>query len=136
MSNLTNTILHQYSQLSDLDSVCGKSYHLVNVIRSVWPKAVTSSVAFCVYSFDFLITKHPRPKTVERGRNIIPKAMMIFDFEIIYQKGSKMPANFLSQNVVDLIKVDLIVDLEKYEMDQNRDQEDWIKGISCSTTHQ
>jgi hypothetical protein len=35
--------------------------------------------------------------------------------------------------VVDLINVDLIVDLEKGEMDKNRDQEDWIKGIKNFT---
>jgi hypothetical protein len=34
------------------------------------------------------------------------EAMNTYDFEIIYQKGSEMPADYLSQNVVDSIQIE------------------------------
>jgi hypothetical protein len=37
--------------------------------------------------------------------NQMQEAMNQFDFEIVYQKGSEMPANFLSRNVVEIIQV-------------------------------
>jgi hypothetical protein len=54
------------------------------------------------------------------------ESMMTFNFDIIYQKGSEMPADFLSQNVVYAIKVNLNVGLERDEMEKTQDQEDWI----------
>jgi hypothetical protein len=38
--------------------------------------------------------------------NQIQEAMNQFDFEIVYQKGSEMPVNFLSRNVVEMIQAD------------------------------
>ncbi|MGV0994312.1 MAG: reverse transcriptase domain-containing protein, partial [Mycobacterium sp.] len=37
--------------------------------------------------------------------NRMQEAMLQYDFEIIYQKGSEMPADFLSRNVVNVINV-------------------------------
>ena len=39
--------------------------------------------------------------------NRLQEAMLTFDFEIVYKKGSEMPADFLSRNmVVDSISFD------------------------------
>ncbi len=42
-------------------------------------------------------------KVHTRTLNQLQEAMNIFDFEIVYKKGSEMPADFLSQNVIDSI---------------------------------
>ena len=59
--------------------------------------------------------------------NRMQEAMLEFDFEIIYQKGSEMPADFLSRNVVDMISA--ISDDEEMEKLQN--EETWIKEIKA-----
>ncbi len=38
-----------------------------------------------------------------RTLNRLQEAMNTFDFQIVYKKGSEMPANFLSQNFIDSI---------------------------------
>jgi hypothetical protein len=38
-----------------------------------------------------------------RALNWLQEAMNTFDFEIIYKKGSEMPDDFLSRNVIDSI---------------------------------
>ncbi len=40
-------------------------------------------------------------KVHSRTLNCLQEAMTTFDFEIVYKKGSEMPANFLSRNVID-----------------------------------
>ena len=47
--------------------------------------------------------------------------MLEYDFEIIYQKGSKMLADFLSRNVVEMIEMVEILDDEKMEKWKNLD---------------
>jgi hypothetical protein len=42
-------------------------------------------------------------KVHTRTLNHLQEAMNTFDFEIVYKKGSEMPADFLSQNVIDSI---------------------------------
>ena len=44
-------------------------------------------------------------KKHERTLNRIKEAFMEWDFTIQYKKGSKMPADFLSRNVVEAIKI-------------------------------
>ena len=45
-------------------------------------------------------------KVHTRTLNRLQEAMNEFDFEIVYKKGSEMPADFLSRNVVDAISWD------------------------------
>jgi hypothetical protein len=42
-------------------------------------------------------------KVHTRTLNKLQEAMNSFNFEIVYKKGSEMPANFLSQNVINTI---------------------------------
>ncbi len=44
--------------------------------------------------------------------------MNLFSFDIIYQQGSEMPANFLSRNAVDAIQFDL----STYAQEQDKDE--------------
>jgi hypothetical protein len=74
----------------------------------------------------------------------IQEAILKYDFEIIHQKGSEMPAYFLSQNVVSQLHQNRINSLkfddQKLELDEV--QEPWIKdikdwmmtGTQCKTT--
>ena len=55
--------------------------------------------------------------------NRMQEAMLEYDFEIIYQKGSEMPADYLSRNVVDLVHCD------DEEMVKAQEEEIWIKEI-------
>jgi len=43
--------------------------------------------------------------------------MNLFSFEIIYKNGDEMPADFLSQNAVDAINIDLT----SFAQEQNKD---------------
>ena len=61
----------------------------------------------------------------------IQEAMLNFDFEIMYQKGSEMPADFLSRNVVDMVNF-MTDDNESMAFTQN--QEPWIKEIKAWMT--
>ena len=47
-------------------------------------------------------------KVHTRTLNRLQEAMNSFDFKIIYKKGSKMPADFLSRNVIDTISWDIL----------------------------
>ena len=47
--------------------------------------------------------------------NRLQEAMLTFDFEIVYKKGSEMPANFLSRNMV--------VDSITFNKDKIRDEQ-------------
>jgi hypothetical protein len=51
------------------------------------------------------------------------EAMNTYDFEIIYQKGSEMPADYLSRNVVNSIQI------EDGQMEKAQDAEEWISDI-------
>jgi hypothetical protein len=42
-------------------------------------------------------------KVHTRNLNRLQEAMNSFDFDIVYKKGSKMPANYLSRNLVSAI---------------------------------
>jgi hypothetical protein len=55
--------------------------------------------------------------------NPMQEAMNTYDFEIIYQKGSEMPADYLSQNIVDSIQI------EDGQMEKAQDAEEWISDI-------
>ncbi len=61
----------------------------------------------------------------------IQEAMIKYDFEIMYQKGSEMPADFLSRNVVSQLRQKCINSLQfedqDFELEQNK--EPWIKEI-------
>jgi glutaredoxin-related protein len=61
----------------------------------------------------------------------IQEAILKYNFEIIHQKGSEMPACFLSQNVVSQLHQNRINSLkfddQKLELDEV--QEPWIKDI-------
>jgi hypothetical protein len=61
----------------------------------------------------------------------IQEAMLKYDFEIIFQKGSKMPADFLSQNVVSQLRQKRINSLQFEDQDFKLKQykEPWIKEI-------
>jgi hypothetical protein len=61
----------------------------------------------------------------------IQEAMLKYDFEIIYQEGSKMPADFPSQNVVSQLKQKRINSLqfENQDFELEQDKEPWIKEI-------
>jgi len=52
--------------------------------------------------------------------NRLQEAMLHYDFEIVYQKGSEMPADFLSRNVVNRIQMD------NKQWQQEQDNEEWI----------
>ena len=58
-------------------------------------------------------------KTLNRRQ----EAMNTYDFEIIYQKGSEMPADYLSRNVVNSIQI------EDGQMEKAQDAEEWISDI-------
>jgi recombinational DNA repair protein RecR len=58
-------------------------------------------------------------KTLSR----MQEAMNTYNFEIIYQKGSEMPADYLSQNVVESIQI------EDGQMEKAQDTEEWISDI-------
>jgi hypothetical protein len=49
--------------------------------------------------------------------------MNTYDFEIIYQKGSEMPADYLSRNVVDSIQI------RDGQMEKAQDAKEWISEI-------
>ncbi len=49
--------------------------------------------------------------------NRLHQMMNLFSFEVIYKKGDKMPADFLSRNAVDAIQFDL----RAYAKEQNKD---------------
>ncbi len=49
--------------------------------------------------------------------------MNTYDFEIIYQKGSEIPADYLSRNVVDSIQI------EDWQMEKAQDAKEWIADI-------
>jgi hypothetical protein len=55
--------------------------------------------------------------------NQMQEAMSTYDFEIIYQKGSEMLADYLSQNVVNSIQI------EDGQMEKDQDAEEWISDI-------
>ena len=55
--------------------------------------------------------------------NRMQEAMNTYDFEIIYQKGSEMPADYLSRNVVNSIQI------EDGQMEKALDAEEWISDI-------
>ena len=57
--------------------------------------------------------------------NRMQEAMLTYDFEIRYQKGSEMPADFLSRNVVELIQLD------NKTLQRNQNKEEWIKEIKA-----
>jgi hypothetical protein len=50
--------------------------------------------------------------------NRLQQMMNLFSFDIIYKQGSKMPADFLSQNAVDAIQFDL----STYAKEQDKDE--------------
>ena len=50
--------------------------------------------------------------------NRLQQMMNVFDFEIIYKKGSEMPADFLSRNAVDSIGLDL----KEFSLEQDKDE--------------
>ena len=54
-----------------------------------------------------------------------------YNFEIIYQKGSEMPADFLSWNVVSQLRQKHINSLqfENQDFELEQDKEPWIKEI-------
>lgn len=56
-------------------------------------------------------------KVHTRTLNRLQEAMNTFDFEIIYKKGSEMPADFLSRNVIDAISWDNL----QLQQEQNKD---------------
>jgi hypothetical protein len=51
------------------------------------------------------------------------EAMNTYNFEIIYQQGSEMPADYLSQNVVDSIQI------EDGQIKKAQDAKEWISDI-------
>jgi hypothetical protein len=53
--------------------------------------------------------------------------MLKYDFEIIYQKGSEMPADFLSRNVVSQLRQKRINSLqfENQDFKLEQDKEPW-----------
>ena len=57
--------------------------------------------------------------------NRMQEAMLTYDFEIRYQKGSEMPADFLSRNVVELIQTD------NETLQKNQNKEEWIREIKA-----
>ncbi len=69
-------------------------------------------------------------KTLHR----LEENLRAFDFEIIYRKGNEMPSDFLSRQIVNLIRIDNI----QMEKDQNREElirqlKDWrLNGTECS----
>jgi hypothetical protein len=74
----------------------------------------------------------------------IQETMLKYDFEIMYQKGSEMPADFLSWNVISQIfetKVNSMR-IKNHQLELEQDQEPWIKeikewlltGSECKTT--
>ena len=58
--------------------------------------------------------------------NRMQEAMNEYDFEIIYQKGSEMPADYLSRNVVDVIQID------DEEIIQAQNDTVWIKQVKSN----
>jgi transposase InsO family protein len=57
-------------------------------------------------------------KVHSKTLNRLQQMMTSFDFEIIYKKGSEMPADFLSRNAVDAIGLDL----KSYSLEQDKDE--------------
>ena len=55
--------------------------------------------------------------------NRLQEIMNTFDFEIVYKKGSEMPADFLSRNVVDLIF------LQNTELAQHQQTDDFVMKL-------
>ena len=55
--------------------------------------------------------------------NRMQEAFSEFDFKIVYKKGSEMPADFLSRNVVELL------DYEHSEWVEKQNSEEWIKQV-------
>jgi hypothetical protein len=51
------------------------------------------------------------------------EAMNTYDFEIIYQKSSEIPADYLNRNVVDSIQI------EDGQMEKAQDAKEWISNI-------
>jgi hypothetical protein len=62
-------------------------------------------------------------KTHTKTLNRLQLMMNSFDFEIIYKKGSEMPADYLSRNAVDSIGMDL----EQFALEQDKD--DFLKAL-------
>jgi hypothetical protein len=61
----------------------------------------------------------------------IQEAMLKYNFEIIYQKGSEMPADFLSRNVISQLRQKRVNSLqfETQDFELEQDKEPWIKEI-------
>ena len=57
-------------------------------------------------------------KVHSKTLNRLQQMMNSFDFEIIYKKGSEMPADFLSRNAVDAIGLDLT----SFALEQDKDE--------------
>ena len=62
-------------------------------------------------------------KVHTRTLNRLQEAMNTYDFEIIYKKGSEMPADFLSRNVIDAISWD------HQQLQQEQDRDPLIKAL-------
>ena len=62
-------------------------------------------------------------KVHTRTLNRLQEAMNSFDFEIVYKKGSEMPADFLSRNVIDAISWDNL------ELQTAQDNDPLIKNL-------
>ena len=62
-------------------------------------------------------------KVHTRTLNRLQEAMNTFDFEIVYKKGSEMPADFLSRNVIDSIS------WNNEEIQQEQQKDPLIKAL-------
>ena len=62
-------------------------------------------------------------KVHTRTLNCLQEAMNTFDFKIVYKKGSEMPADFLSRNVIDSIS------WNNEEIQQEQQKDPLIKAL-------
>ncbi len=59
-------------------------------------------------------------KVHNKTLNCLQEAMQTLNVEIMYKKGSEMPANYLSQNILDVISWKL------YQLQQEQDHNSYI----------
>ena len=95
--------------------------YLLEMDAAVW--AMTHLETYLVGKHFVLFMDHKPLKTLgkvhTRTFNQLQLAMIDFDFEFAYKKRSEMPADYLSQNLVDALQLEDMAIRQEQEKDEN-----------------